>query len=332
MMVSIIIPAYNAENTLPCCLDSLLNQTYADYEIIVVDDGSTDKTGRIAEKYADINPKIKVFHKANGGSASARNYGINKSSGSSIAFTDADDIVDSFFLEILMEIQRRTGSQICQCGFRIVKNHTTIKVNTSKTVPEEKGSKTYSNLDAVRRYMDYKTYFGTVVLWNKIFDRKLFDEIRFVEGKSTDDEYIMPRLLYSCNSLTVSDIVLYNYVLSDNSQMRSSNTDKKVYDVIDLSEYQLLFFQETGNQEFIERSMAGFYGTIVGQLYYFKKRNKTEEKRLYEKYKTQLRECQKVILKSRYVPFRSKALLAVRRYVPGIFYSVRRIYRWRKER
>ena len=102
-LVSIIVPIYNVEQYLPACLDSLVNQTLQDIEIILVDDGSTDKSGQICEEYAQKGKRITVLHKKNGGLSDARNYGIKKSKGKYISFIDSDDYLSEKFISILYE-------------------------------------------------------------------------------------------------------------------------------------------------------------------------------------------------------------------------------------
>ena len=101
-MISVIVPAYNVENVLHYCIDSILNQTYKDFELILVDDGSTDKSGKICDEYANKDSRVRVFHKENGGVSSARNFGIDNANGDYICFIDSDDYVNGDYLELLM--------------------------------------------------------------------------------------------------------------------------------------------------------------------------------------------------------------------------------------
>ena len=106
-MISVIVPVYNVENVLHYCIDSILNQTYKDFELILVDDGSTDKSGNICDEYADKESRIRVFHKENGGVSSARNFGIDNANGDYICFIDSDDYVNGDYLELLMHTKSK---------------------------------------------------------------------------------------------------------------------------------------------------------------------------------------------------------------------------------
>ena len=115
-MISIIVPVYNTGKYLPKCIDSILAQTYRDFELILVDDGSKDDSGQICDAYAEKDPRIQVIHKSNGGSSSARNLGILKSSGEYIGFIDSDDSIDPDMYEKLMSAVKKTGVKCAQIG------------------------------------------------------------------------------------------------------------------------------------------------------------------------------------------------------------------------
>ena len=123
-MISVIVPVYNCENVLHYCIDSILNQTYKDFELILVDDGSTDKSGKICDEYADQDSRIRVFHKKNGGVSSARNVGIDNAKGEYICFVDSDDFVSLKYIETLLEIKKRHQDiDNIWCSFRTVDSY-----------------------------------------------------------------------------------------------------------------------------------------------------------------------------------------------------------------
>ena len=117
MRYSLIVPLYNREDTIRACLDSLLSQTISDYEIIIVDDGSTDNSGKIADEYAQNHEKIKVIHKQNGGASSARNVGIDNASGEYILFPDSDDKYEKNLLD---EVDKFYGNDLIVFGYNTV--------------------------------------------------------------------------------------------------------------------------------------------------------------------------------------------------------------------
>ena len=129
-MISVIVPIYNVEKYLPRCLDSLINQTYADVEFILIDDGSTDSSGKIADSYKDRAPRFKVFHTENHGLSAARNYGIEHSKGEWLMFVDSDDWVSPSFCETPMKAAIEYNADLIDFRVNSVKNG---KIHPDKT-------------------------------------------------------------------------------------------------------------------------------------------------------------------------------------------------------
>ena len=131
MKVSIIVPVYNVEEYLKKCLDSLIYQTYKDIELIIVNDGTKDSSQKIIDKYKKKYPSIiKSYIKENGGLASARNYGIDKSNGDYVMFVDSDDYVDTFMVEKLVDVVKQKNSDIVVCNFYRVENDTFKEISS----------------------------------------------------------------------------------------------------------------------------------------------------------------------------------------------------------
>ena len=119
--ISVIVPVYNAEQYFRECIDSILRQTYTDFELIIVDDGSTDRSGDIADKYAVADKRVRVLHKQNGGQSSARNAGLDICTGKFIAFVDADDYIHSEMLARLMNMVLENDCQVAICQYKRVR-------------------------------------------------------------------------------------------------------------------------------------------------------------------------------------------------------------------
>ncbi len=115
-MISVIVPVYNVEPYLAGCLDSILSQTYRDLEILLIDDGSTDRGGTICDEYAAKDPRIRVFHTENRGLSAARNRGLDEAKGEYVGFVDSDDRIDPDMFEYLLEAAERTGADVTECG------------------------------------------------------------------------------------------------------------------------------------------------------------------------------------------------------------------------
>ena len=207
-MISVVVPVYNMGNVLPKCLNSLLNQTYQDYEIILVDDGSTDGSSEICNREAEKSEKIRVFHKPNGGLSSARNYGIERAKGEYIIFPDPDDWVEQDYLEHLYLLLKNENADLSICGF--------YRFN-------QKGEKAFDL--PPKAVLDTKTALRRLVLpsdfsgyaWNKLFSVEttresglLFDE----ELTSLQDLHFCFRYFQHCNRIAFDPKPLYHYNIS----------------------------------------------------------------------------------------------------------------------
>lgn len=204
-LISIIIPVYNIENLLSKCINSVITQTYSNLEIILVDDGSTDNSGNICDFYSKKDNRIKVYHKKNGGLSSARNHGIEHSSGNYLFFLDSDDFIDSNMIEILFENMIKTQSNISM-GNRI-----NYYDNGKETIRFSGGTniKIFNKMEALEE-MNLYNYFD-MSSCGKIFEKKLFENIVFPEGKLCEDYYIMYKLLDKCSNIVYVPNVYYYY-------------------------------------------------------------------------------------------------------------------------
>lgn len=231
-MISIITPIYKAEKYLPRCLDSLLAQSCTDFECILVDDGSPDNSGALCEEYAARHSCFKVVHKSNGGASSARNAGIDIALGEWVTFVDADDYLDSNYLESLCNVQMRTHADF------ILGGHKKYYANG-----ELKAERAYKEM-----FFDYSQFpdllnRGLLIYqkapWCKLFKREILNRngIRFVPGAITgEDEIFMYSYFLCCNSLAFSTGKGYNYI-----EVEGSLTQKGIFpyknEIISLSHF-----------------------------------------------------------------------------------------------
>ena len=148
-LISIIVPIYNVEDYLKRCIDSILGQTYKNLEVILVDDGSPDKCGKICEEYKLIDSRIKVIHKKNGGLSSARNNGLDIATGDFIGFVDSDDYIERNMYESLIEALNNNNADIATCGIIREDTNTQHKINIRTPNTE----KVYLDIDAIREIL-----------------------------------------------------------------------------------------------------------------------------------------------------------------------------------
>lgn len=204
--ISVIIPVYNVEKYLCACVNSVINQTYKNLEIILVDDGSTDKSGAICDEYALKDERIKVFHKSNGGLSSARNYGLDRMSGDYVFFLDSDDFISLQCLEKMLEVSIEQNADIVSSlNKRFATESDLITQNTVK-----KEIVVYSSKQTLENTFK-KTENFFVVSWAKLYKYKTFDNLRFTEGVIHEDEFICHRLYGQINKFVLLKEELYFY-------------------------------------------------------------------------------------------------------------------------
>ena len=222
--ISIIVPVYNVEKYLENCIESILNQTFKDFELILVDDGSTDNSGKICDIYEKKDSRIKVIHKNNGGLSSARNTGLDIACGKYVGFVDSDDSIHPKMYEVLYNLIKKYKSDISCCNYKrtydiFSKEHKALNL---KEVIE------MSNIEAIEKLYDKDLGVRLVVAWNKLYHKRLFDNIRYKVGRIHEDEFIAHRILYKCKKITYVDNELYYYLQREGSTMSKKSYKRKV--------------------------------------------------------------------------------------------------------
>lgn len=219
MLFSIIVPVYNVEVYLPRCLDSILNQTYEEFECIVVDDGSHDSSGNICDEYANRDSRIKVIHQQNAGPGSARNKGLAIASGEYICFCDSDDWIEKDLLCELSKTIENKNPDIVIYGFA----HVLIK---------EKNFNIYHK-DEIKRIKDnVLTDEWTCAAWNKCFRKSFLDGKQFPVGVLYEDAAFIPQLVYQAEKIEVIEKYFYNYDLRIEGSITKIQKSNRVYDLV----------------------------------------------------------------------------------------------------
>lgn len=207
--ISVIVPVHNVEKYLPACLDSLVGQTYRNLEIILVDDGSPDSSGKICDEYAKKDSRIRVIHKENAGVAMARNTGLECATGEYVSFVDSDDWLSKNTYRILYRGLKKYQAQ-CSVG-RCV--HVT---DDEGKLTYEKRKKCSIRRDDSREAMKHVLLEGSAI-WNRLFKREVFDTVRFRKGRVNDDESAALYAYERCNRVVFLDRYTYFYRLRKNS-------------------------------------------------------------------------------------------------------------------
>ena len=218
-MISVIVPIYKVENYLDKCIRSILAQSYKEFELLLVDDGSPDKCGEMCDTWASRDNRIRVIHKDNGGLSDARNAGIQQASGEYICFVDSDDWIAEDMLETLHELAIHSGADMSCCNF--------IKVNEQGNQVEElakitSGVYTQDEYWDMRFKANVKIYFD--VAWNKLYRRELFSSVKYPFGKIHEDVLVIHKIVCQCHKIAITEYVGYYYLIRDNSIMRSKRS------------------------------------------------------------------------------------------------------------
>lgn len=210
--ISIIVPVYNVENYIHKCIDSILNQTFSDFELILVDDGSTDDSGKICDEYKLKDNRVIVIHKENSGVSSARNVGIDKSTGKFLGFVDSDDYIKKDMYETLYKDIKEFDADIsvCQIYDEYVTSCKSRAVESDKIKRCVLDNITAFKLSIMRNIIGVNVY-------NKLYKKKLFDNYRYPEGKTTEDAFITPMLIFNSKRISYNSLPKYFYVHRKNS-------------------------------------------------------------------------------------------------------------------
>lgn len=229
MLISIIVPVYNVSKYLEKCLDSIINQTYRNLEIILVDDGSTDDSGKICENYAQIDSRIKVIHTENQGAAEARNSGLEVAKGECIGFVDGDDWIEHDSYKNAYEMIQKYNADIVAWGHSVV-----VEEKINKTVRNDgtiQVLNTAEALDFILKDERLQSF-----LWDKLFKREMFEGLRLKRQCSVEDIDICYQLI-----MKAKNIVLYNKAQYYYFQRKNSTQNQRGYKV-DIDQF-LIFLE-----------------------------------------------------------------------------------------
>ena len=247
--VSIIVPVYNVEKYLAKCLDSLVNQTLQDVEIIVVDDGSKDNSKQIIDEFQTKYPdKIKSFVKKNGGLSDARNFGLDRANGEYIGFVDSDDYVTAGMFEEMYSLAQQYDAEMVICNLQKVDENGKIlqKLTQVSNMPEKidlaKNLSVFSDLG----------YFAC----NKLFKRELFENKRFKKGVHFEDIQLVPQLLLSCKTLAQTQNYHYQYLERQDS-ITKTHTEKGLDLLKAVKEVEEVFYKSQYSNE--KNALKGFW-------------------------------------------------------------------------
>lgn len=278
--ISVIVPVYKVEKYLSRCVDSILNQTFDDFELILVDDGSPDKSGDICEQYAKSDNRIVVIHRENGGLSVARNSGIewalNNSDSEWITFIDSDDWIHSNYLKILLDYAKRFNTEVSICNFLRTSGYMADDVSEEKLNVHN-----YSSEDFFANHN-----LNAVVAWGKLYKKHFFEGIRYPEGRLHEDEFTTYKILFQCKDVCFVDEHLYYYFINTQgitSGMTGGKWSPSRMDFIDAAKERLKYFEINKFNRVWEWQVNQFFGCVCSYVNFLNE-NKSAENQEYLKY------------------------------------------------
>ena len=224
MFISIVVPVYNVADYLHYAIESLIKQTYQNFEIILVNDGSTDGSPLLCEDYAKQYENIHVFHKENGGLSDARNFGVSKASSDWIFFLDPDDYLEEYTLELIVKIHEEHHADLISTKVKATSKYnayTSYKLQES----DYKDLVPFTKEKALEAMLDDK--FATVSACAKLYHRSILEKAPFPVGKIYEDFYVVGQHLALADKIVISPLETYNYYRREGSIVRSTFTEKR---------------------------------------------------------------------------------------------------------
>lgn len=279
-LVSIVIPIYNVEKDLKRCVESILNQTYKDIEVILVDDGSPDDCPKICDEYEKIDERVKVIHKKNGGLSDARNLGIDIAKGKYITFVDSDDYVTDDYVEYLYNLIIKYDAEMSICS------HDAVYSNNVKRFYIDCNEEVINSETALEKMLYHQNY--DVSAWAKLYKLDLFKEVRYPVGRLFEDAATTYKLIDKSNRIAYGSESKYRYIIRPNSIVTSNFSDNKI-DLITSTNEMCDFIQKKYpnlKQATIRRRVYSNLSTLrlmsnIGQEYKDKKKEIIKNIRKY---------------------------------------------------
>ena len=259
--ISVIVPVYKVERYLKRCVDRILDQTFSDFELILVDDGSPDRCGEICEKYAEKDKRIVVLHRENGGLSVARNTGLDwifaNSNSTYVTFIDSDDWVHPQYLEILLRVIESNNVAVSVGQFQRVNEYVESNENKENNAPKEEV------LGAEDFFLRHEWNFNYA--WGKLYRREYFKEVRYPEGKNFEDTFTTYKVLFAGKTVAFIDYPLYYYFYNTEGISHSLWNPSELVIMEGIRE-QIRFYKENGYERALEKEKQLYVNHYAYQI------------------------------------------------------------------
>ena len=254
--ISIITTVYDAKDYLPLTVQSILNQSFADFELILVEDGSPNGCGELCDQLAKTDPRIRVVHKKNGGPASAANAGLDAATGDYISYVDSDDLLHPDFLKTLYSTVKESGCPLASCGAVCIDEEGNF-LERGVALPEE----FLGRHDALEQFLDVFKNGGmySMVTWNKLYDARLFKNVRHDETMFYGDDANIMDKIYDGNQVVLSNEPLYYYRTRTGSMTALAFSAKRLDDLRLYGGWVDFFTGKTGYEDLAAWAVARYW-------------------------------------------------------------------------
>ena len=272
-LISVIVPIYNVEKYLNKCIDSIINQKYKNLEIILVDDGSPDNSGKICDEYSKKDNRIKVIHKENGGVSSARNVGINNATGNWISFIDSDDWIEEDYINNLLSNAKKNNAEISMCGYNRVYETKVEKINANGDI------KVFNSREFLIKALNPQTGIGFSHM--KLIKRQAISDLHFNDDmKVAEDAFFNIKLSKNINKACFIGEALYNYRNNQTSIVKSFKSDYAQMYLYSMKICREYIFEEYNDQEILQNyyNFVAYHVLLVANNYCYHQDNNQKNK------------------------------------------------------
>lgn len=319
ILISVIVPIYNVQPYLNRCIDSLLNQTHKNLDIILVNDGSTDCCGEICDEYVKKDTRVKVIHKKNGGLSSARNAGLKLATGDYIGFVDSDDYIENDMYENLIEACLSNKCQVSSILAERVDQHGNIKDSVVLNNNEM--------FMPVKEYLkDILLHIGSVSVCTKLFNKSILEGVLFDESKRNEDLLFMLEIIERISGIQNSNQIGYYYTIREGS-ISNQGFSKTIIDMVDNSIYTLNFVKE----KHPNLSREAYRFLLFQHMVYILMIPRSEMNKRNNHYINTIKNIRKHYMSNIFNPYlktREKLILAVMVINPSAIKKIREYKRW----
>ena len=302
-LISVVVPVFRVEKYLDKCICSIKSQSYKNLEIILVNDGSPDNCPAICDQYSINDSRIKVIHKINGGLSSARNAGLDISTGKYVLFVDSDDSITEECIEVLYNSLKKTNSQIAVGNILIVNSE---DFTQKKELVLNETIQVLSSKEAILNIYTEGLKLQFITVWGNLYEMDLFKTLRFPVGKINEDEFLNYKLFFLSKRIVYTPKKIYNYLIRIDSIMKSNYSLNRL-DFLEALEERILFFENLTEFKLLSETLSCYFHYLLAHLRNVRKEF-PHEKLIYKNLKNKFLSLSKRIILSKNIPIRKKMI------------------------